>query len=136
MKCFHSLTQGIRHFADVIIPQQPPPFGPELGQLGIQSGQLGGTGVRVQQAAGAEFTDLIVLFGSLGDGPVDLQHGWILPLHSGFQSLHLVKSGPQDDALMEPQLVVHPNKGRVDISLPDRQVWAGALPIPIAVFVA
>jgi hypothetical protein len=37
---------------------------------------------------------------------------------------------------MEPQLVVHPNKGRVDISFPDRQVWTGAPPIPIAVFVA
>ena len=41
MKCFHSLTQGIRHFADVIIPQQSPPFGPELGQLCIQGSQLG-----------------------------------------------------------------------------------------------
>lgn len=68
MKCFHSLTQGIRHFADVIISQQSPPFGPELGQLCVQGGQLGGTGVRIQQTAGAEFADLIVLFGSLGDG--------------------------------------------------------------------
>ena len=49
MKCFHSLTQGIRYFTDVIVSQQLPALGPELGQLSAQSVQLGGTGVRIQQ---------------------------------------------------------------------------------------
>mgnify|MGYP002508207290 CR=1 FL=1 len=57
--------------------------GGKLGQLCVQGGQLGGTGVRVQQTAGAEFTDLIVLFGSLGGNEMNRKMPYGYRIQSG-----------------------------------------------------
>ena len=113
------LPQGLRRLADVIVFQQPPALGPELGQLGLQGRQPGGAGIVIQQAIRAKFTDFVVLLRGLGDGPVDLQHGGVFPLYGLFQLLHLPQGRPQNDTLMEPQFVVHPQESGINIALPN-----------------
>ena len=119
------LTEGVQRFLQVILLQQAAALLPKLRQTAIEFPQLGGPGGGVQKALALEGADLIALVGRLGDGLVYRQHGGIVPLAGLVQSVQLAQGGLEDDAVVEPELVVHPCEGGVNCFLRDRPHGAG-----------
>ena len=111
--------KGVDGVIDVLILQQPAPFRPQLGQSSVDLVEFGGAGVSVQQPSGLELADAMALFTGLGDGPIDGQHGGIVPLERVPELLHLFQRRQEDNSGILLQLVVHPHKGGVQSGLRD-----------------
>ena len=92
---------------------------PQLGQPSVDLVEFGGAGVSIQQPSGLELADAMALFAGLGDGPIDGQHGGIVPLERVSELLQLFQRRLEDDPGILLQLVVHPRKGGVQSGLRD-----------------